>query len=69
LRQIDPATDLPQGEHQAQGAAAFPAGISMPRESSNKDPATAALVCKIEENLCLALNLKMKFKCLVLYTL
>ncbi len=34
LKQIGLTTDLPQGEHQAQGAAAFPEGNSMPRESS-----------------------------------
>ncbi len=34
LKQIGPTTNLPQGEHQAQGATAFPEGISMPRESS-----------------------------------
>jgi hypothetical protein len=106
LKQIGPTTDLPQGEHQAQGAAAFPAGISMPRESSLPRgrsilrgeqhaqeeqlahgekhtkggaacPGRAATKTQLQQLLSvkskiifsLALNLKIKFKCLVLYVI
>jgi hypothetical protein len=34
LKQIGPTTDLPQVEQQAQGAAAFPEGYNIPKESS-----------------------------------